>query len=393
MTTKRLQETIPAGSYLWLKTGDLLVQRSNTIELVGTAAVYDGPLNTFVYPDLMMRMRLKESATTRFVWRYINSLAGRTFFTRMAAGSSGSMPKVSGTKLRTMQIPLPPLPEQRRIADVLDRAESLRAKRRDALAKLDTLTQAIFTDMFETTSAIRSESQLVRLADVSTRITDGTHLTPQFLESGVPFLFVTNVRNGRISFETDIFISDADYQRLYQRCPVEEGDILYTTVGATYGHAAGVGGFTKFAFQRHIAHVKPDRTRIHPQFLAALMQLPLVKRQADRWARGAAQPTVNLKELREFLIPCPPLLRQQEFARRVTAVEQLRSAHRASLVQLDALFASLQHRAFRGELQPCAGSSSQCGPKPSARSGRSSPRMRRHRQNCSASCTESWLRH
>lgn len=115
-TTKRLDEIIPPDSDLWLRSGDLLVQRSNTSDLVGTAAVYDGPSCVYVYPDLMMRLRFSEPSTTRFVRRYMNSPAGRTFFRRMAAGSSGSMPKISGAKLRAMLIPLPPLPEQRRIS-------------------------------------------------------------------------------------------------------------------------------------------------------------------------------------------------------------------------------------------------------------------------------------
>jgi len=80
------------------------------------------------------------------------------------------------------------------------------------------------------------------------------------------------------------------------------------------------------------------------------MQLPFVKNQADRWARGAAQPTINLKELREFEIPFPPLILQREFAAQVSVVERLKASYQASLVKLDALFASLQHRAFRGEL-------------------------------------------
>jgi type I restriction enzyme S subunit len=161
---------------------------------------------------------------------------------------------------------------------------------------------------------------------------------------------VKNIKNGDIDFQTDKFISQEEHQRLYKRCPVEEGDILYTTVGATYGQAASVGSFTKFAFQRHIAHLKPDKNKILTQFLGTIMQLPCVKSQADRWARGAAQPTINLKELREFVIPLPPLPLQQEFAHRIEAVEKLKAAHRASLSELDALFASLQHRAFRGEL-------------------------------------------
>ena len=247
-------------------------------------------------------------------------------------------------------IPLPPLAEQRRIAEVLDRAEALRAKRRAALAQLDSLTQSLFLDLFGDPATNPKKLPRVALSEVTTRITDGTHLTPKFVDSGVPFIFVKNVRNGSIDFQTDKFISEEEHAALYKRCPVEEGDVLYTTVGATYGQAASVGSFTKFAFQRHLAHLKPDPKKIVPSFLGTTMQLPLMKRQADRWARGVAQPTINLKELREMVVPLPPISLQREFARRVTAVEALKTAQRTSLAELDALFASLQHRAFRGEL-------------------------------------------
>lgn len=265
-------------------------------------------------------------------------------------GNGATFKEVSKTIVSRVEILLPPLEEQRRIADVLDRAEELRSKRREAIAQLDTLTQAIFLEMFGDPLHSQKGANNVCLSEVTINITDGTHLTPRFINAGVPFIFVKNIKNGDIDFQTDKFISEEEHQRLYKRCPVEEGDILYTTVGATYGQAAPVGSFTKFAFQRHIAHLKPDKNKILTQFLGTIMQLPCVKSQADRWARGAAQPTINLKELREFVIPLPPLPLQQEFARRVESVEKLKATYCASLSELDALFASLQHLAFRGEL-------------------------------------------
>lgn len=247
-------------------------------------------------------------------------------------------------------IPLPPLPEQRRIAEILDRAEALRAKRRAAIAQLDELTQALLNEVCALSRGGVKQVSRARLANITTRITDGTHLTPRFSSSGVPFIFVKNVRNGAIDFTTDKYISEHEHTELYRRCPVEPGDVLYTTVGATYGQAASVGSFTKFAFQRHLAHIKPDSSKVLPEFLGTVMQLPVVKEQADRWARGVAQPTVNLKELREFEIPLPSMTEQREFARHIAAVTKLKSAHRNSLAELDALFTALQHRAFRGEL-------------------------------------------
>ena len=118
-TIKRLDENIEPDSDLFLRPGDLLVQRSNTADLVGTAALFDGPSDTYVYPDLMMRLRFREETTARWIWRYMNSHHGRRFFLAGAAGSTGSMPKISGEMLRAMIVPFPPGAEQAAIVDVL----------------------------------------------------------------------------------------------------------------------------------------------------------------------------------------------------------------------------------------------------------------------------------
>jgi type I restriction enzyme S subunit len=106
-TVKYLENRIPSRSDLYLASGDVLVQRSNTAQLVGTTAVFDGPPGVFVYPDLMMRLRFKQPVTGQWFWRYANSASGRSYFRSIAAGSTGSMPKISGAKLREMPVPLP----------------------------------------------------------------------------------------------------------------------------------------------------------------------------------------------------------------------------------------------------------------------------------------------
>ncbi|MGB3634186.1 MAG: restriction endonuclease subunit S, partial [Rubrobacteraceae bacterium] len=124
-TVKQLYETIDPRSDLFLKSGDVLVQRSNTLNLVGTTVVFDGPSGAYVYPDLMMRLRFKDNATAHWFWRYANSADGRRYFVSIAAGSTGSMPKISGEKLRKMPLPAPPLHEQRAIAAALSDVDDL----------------------------------------------------------------------------------------------------------------------------------------------------------------------------------------------------------------------------------------------------------------------------
>tara|TARA_R110000824_G_C15232376_1_gene678757 strand:+ start:512 stop:1498 length:987 start_codon:yes stop_codon:yes gene_type:complete len=144
---KRLYETIDAWSDLFLEPGDVLVQRSNTLDLVGTTAVFNGPAREYVYPDLMMRMRFRDDTTAHWFWRYANSASGRRFFIRVAAGSSGSMPKISGDRLRGMRLPLPPIPEQEAIAEALSDADALIESLEQLIAKKRHIKQGAMQEL------------------------------------------------------------------------------------------------------------------------------------------------------------------------------------------------------------------------------------------------------
>ena len=141
-TVKHLEETIDPNSELFLQSGDVLVQRSNTLDLVGTTAVFEGPSGVYVYPDLMMRIRFRENATAHWFWRYANSANGRRFFMTVAAGSSGSMPKISGDRLRQMRVPVPPFVERRAIATALNDVDALLGGLERLIAKKRDLKQA-----------------------------------------------------------------------------------------------------------------------------------------------------------------------------------------------------------------------------------------------------------
>jgi len=256
---------------------------------------------------------------------------------------AAAVPGLNREDAYRLPILLPPLEEQRRIAAILDKADTLRRKRKRALELLDSLTQSIFVEMFG------EESNLVELADICSRITDGTHQSPKWASEGIPFLFVSNVRNQRLSFETKKFVSESEYVRLTRHTPIDRGDVLYTAVG-TYGNAAVVDVDKKFVFQRHIAHIKPLKCKIDPIYLALALEAPVVRGQADRDARGVAQKTVTLDCLKRFLVPLPPRDRQQLFVDRIKISRGATSSMSAAHFALDSSFTSLQHRAFSGQL-------------------------------------------
>jgi type I restriction enzyme S subunit len=96
--------------------------------------------------------------------------------------------------------------------------------------------------------------------------------------------------------------------------------------------------------------LRPDNARTESLFLCAILSSQPVKLNLERLSLGQTLPNLNSKIVEALTIPLPPRTLQREFARRVAAVEKLKTAQRASLAEMDALFVSLQHRAFRGEL-------------------------------------------
>ncbi|WP_167880516.1 restriction endonuclease subunit S [Nocardioides guangzhouensis] len=263
-------------------------------------------------------------------------------------GNGATFKEVSKATVARVEVPLPSVQEQRRIAAILDQADELRTKRRQALAYLNALPQALFREMFDDCA-----SEPVPLAELCTRITDGTHQSPTWAQTGHPFLFVSNIASGEIDLETSKFISDETHAELTARCPIEPGDVLYSTVGS-YGVPAVVRTARKFAFQRHIAHLKPHRELIHPEFLWVQMASPAVRRQADAAARGAAQKTVNLKDIKAFYVIAPPMEQQLRFVVRMQAIRALGLRAQDGLEALLELRESLRTSAFTGSLRESA---------------------------------------
>ena len=327
-----------------LKAGDIVICEGGE---AGRAAIWDGRLPDLKFQKAIHRVRPGSRLHNRF---FVHRLMADHQGGRLGDYLTGATIKhFTGQDLARYEFPLPPLAEQRWIAEVLDRVEALRAKRRAALAQLDSLSQSIFMDAFGDPLTNPKCIKTAKLGSLCIRVTDGTHQPPKWSAKGHPFLFVSNIISGEITFDTEKFISDETHAELTRRCPIELGDVLYSTVGS-YGVPAIVRSERKFAFQRHIAHLKPERNLLNSEFLAAMLASLPLKRQADRAAKGVAQKTVNLSEIREFVVFQPPLPLQREFSRRITVVEKLKAVQRASLAEMDMLFATLQNHAFNGKL-------------------------------------------
>ncbi|MGQ3354437.1 MAG: restriction endonuclease subunit S [Phreatobacter sp.] len=178
------------------------------------------------------------------------------------------------------------------------------------------------------------------MSDVCSRISDGTHQSPSWATSGIPFIFVSNIRNGSVHFDTDKFVSELEFRKLTRSCPIDPGDVLYTAVGS-YGHAAVVPEGKAFVFQRHIAHLKLRHDLVDANYLSRMLETPPVRRQADKLARGVAQKTVTLSSLRSLEIPLPPLDEQKRIAAILDKADALRAKNRQASAMIDSLTQSI----------------------------------------------------
>lgn len=112
---KFIADKISSDSDLWLRDGDILVQRGNTLEYVGVPAVYRGEPNCYIYPDLMMKLRVSSELDTDYLYFAMSSEPARNFLRERASGTSGTMPKINQKTLKSLPIPIPPIQEQHRI--------------------------------------------------------------------------------------------------------------------------------------------------------------------------------------------------------------------------------------------------------------------------------------
>jgi type I restriction enzyme S subunit len=285
--------------------------------------------------------------------RYVDYLVGgeplRLRYDTISFGSVPRRRRASVTDFLNLEIPKPPsLAEQRRIAEVLDKAESLRAKRRAALAQLDYLTQSLFIDLFGDPSSIFQKWPTKKLGDLLDFLTSGSRGWAEYYsESGDLFLRIQNVRRDQLLLD-DVAYVQAPETAEAKRTRVQPGDVLFS-ITADLGRTAVVPEGLGIAYINQ--HLSILRTKaLVPRFLSAFFTTPSGERQVFGKNRQAVKAGLNFDDIRSFLIPVPPLDLQREFARRVAAVEKLKTAQRAALAELDALFASLQHQAFRGEL-------------------------------------------
>lgn len=335
----------PSRARQVLKRGDVLVStvRPNLNGVAIVSPDIDGAIGSTGFCVLRPAEGRLDS---RYLYHWVRTPAFVEDMVRQATGAS--YPAVTDGTVRRSRIPAPPLGEQRCIAAILDEADALRAKRRAALAQLDELAQAIFVEMFGDPLGNAKGYKIARMGDVCD-VRDGTHASPQYVSNGgFPLVTSKNLTKGYIDLTNVNHISQQDFQEINRRSKVDLGDIVLPMIG-TIGSPVIVDREPAFAI-KNVALIK--RTKISPPF--AFVHFLLAGQYFQQFVmenfRGGTQKFVSLGDLRAFPIIMPPQAEIETFATRIDLVNKIKLPQKANVASLDSLFASLQHRAFQGEL-------------------------------------------
>lgn len=240
---------------------------------------------------------------------------------------------INYNELKEDYIPLPPLEEQKKIADFLDEKckkiddfvtkqtkfiELLKEQKQVLINQATTKGLNKSTELKDThiphLGKIPTHWEITKIGKVATQITDGSHFTPDYVDDGVPFISVKDISNGFIDFSDTKFISEKEYQDMKFRCNPEQGDLLLSKIG-TICSPAIVETNKPFNIFVSVALLKLNTSIINNKYLYYLCYCNFVKKQALLNTEGVGNKNWVLVKIRETIIVLPPLEEQEKIAK------------------------------------------------------------------------------
>lgn len=342
--------------YTYFEEGDVIVAKiTPCFENGKMALAYNLPHAIAFGSTEFHVFRAGEKILNSYLFHFLQFPEVQSSGAAQMKGAAGQK-RVPADYYKTLQIPLPPLPEQKRIAAILDAADAMRAKRRESLRQLDLLLQSTYLDMFGDPTRNPKGWDVKPLGHGVNSFEGGKNLMPTEDEraDGIRVLKVSAVTSGEYCPEESKSFSNDEAVPPHQI--VRTGDLLISRA-----NTAALVGAVCYVWKTNSLEMLPDKIwrfvwnkdkRIDPLFMLHMARSAYFREQLIQRATGTSGSMKNIgkSKMLEIPIPLPPLDLQHRFATIVEAVEKQKDRLRAHLAELDTLFASLQHRAFNGEL-------------------------------------------
>jgi type I restriction enzyme S subunit len=272
--------------------------------------------------------------------------------------TGANLPRLNPNQLEAFEVPLPPLPEQKRIAAILDAADALRARRRDSIEQLDALVQATFLEMFGDPLTNPKAWEAMSIGDALGRgiieeIQDGNHgekhpKVADFTESGVPFVMANCFANGALDLANAHHLPESWLKRLRVGF-AKPGDALITHKGTIGETAVAPDAIGLLILSPQVTYYRPS-SRLCAHFLVRMFASESYQALLAIAAKQSTRAYIGITRQKRLPLIVPPIDVQRDFYTRVKTVEQQHARMKCHLAELDRLFAYLQSTAFEGKL-------------------------------------------
>lgn len=297
----------------------------------------------------------KEGVHTNYVGRFLQSK-----FEYLRENCTGAtIPHLSRPVLENLQIPLPPIETQQKIANILDAADTLRQNDKALIAKYDELTQSLFMDMFGDPVSNPKGWDVIKLKDISTKIHSGN--TPKggsevYVETGINFFRSQNVWKKRLVYEDIAFIDQETHSKM-MKSSLKHKDILMTKTGrintenSSLGRAAiYLGEDDKANVNGHVYLIRLKKGALNEFVLHILTTKEYRGHIRSVCVGGIDKRQLNKEHIENFPIINPDMDLQIRFSKQLEVIEEQKSIAQKSLEKSEELFNSLLQKAFKGEL-------------------------------------------
>lgn len=329
-----------------LRKGDIIVATSSgSLDVVGKAAPVEDDLKAS-FGAFCKVVRPGKSIDSHYLANYFKTAKYRSIISGLAAGAN--INNLRNEHIDNLEIPLPPLAEQKRIAAILDKADAIRRKLQQSLRLSDDFLRSVFLDMFGDPVTNPNEWDKTTVGQEVEFLTSGSRGWAQYYtDKGDFFIRIQNLRGGFLDLSDSAFVDAPDTAEA-RRTRVQTGDVLLS-ITADLGRTAVVPeNFGKGYINQHLAILR--LREMNPVFVSHQLASPGGQRQFISLNRSAVKAGLNFDDIRSVELLRPPLNLQIKFSDIVTKIKKRSSRLQAMLKDAETLFSSLQQRAFRGEL-------------------------------------------
>lgn len=330
ITEKGLQNSVTK----LVKKGTLLI---STRMAVGKTAIAGVDLT---FNQDIKAIEVSKDINTKFLHYFLKSK--QNYFDTVSSGAT-----VKGIKIQditNLEVNIPPLSEQQRIADLLDAADALRQKDKALLEKYEALGQSLFLELFGDPVSNPKGWEVLTLGGICD-VRDGTHDSPKYVVAGYPLITSKNIKNSKLDFTDINYISKLDFDKINNRSKVDKGDILMPMIG-TIGNPVLIEQEVDFAI-KNVALIKPiSNQKVIQKIILFLLSGHYLKQYSENFNKGGTQKFLSLGDIRKMPVFIPDIDLQNHFASQIELIEQQKAKLKENLEKSEALFQGLLGEVF-----------------------------------------------